>query len=42
MSGFFEFEDIEDNEDKKRVMEGRPWSCDRHILVLNDFDESVK
>lgn len=31
----FEFSD---NEDKRRVMEGRSWSFDRHILVLNEFD----
>ena len=25
-------------EDKSRVMEGRPWSFDRQILVLDDYD----
>ena len=25
-------------EDKQRVLEGRPWSFDRHALVLNDID----
>ncbi|XP_059457118.1 uncharacterized protein LOC132186993 [Corylus avellana] len=34
----FEFVDLDD---KKRVMEGRPWSFDRQILVLNDFDGSI-
>lgn len=34
----FEFLEIED---KKRVLDGRPWSFDRQILVLNDFDGSV-
>ncbi|XP_059458343.1 uncharacterized protein LOC132187940 [Corylus avellana] len=34
----FEFE-IE--ADKRRVMEGRPWSFDRQILVLNEFDGSI-
>ena len=34
----FEFEDVDD---KKRVMEGRPWSFDRQIIVLNDLDGSV-
>jgi hypothetical protein len=31
----FEFTD---EEDKKRVMAGRPWAFDRQILVLNEFD----
>lgn len=31
----FEFSD---GEDKRRVMEGRPWSFDRHMMVLNEFD----
>lgn len=31
----FEFSD---GEDKNRVMEGRPWSFDRQILALQDFD----
>lgn len=34
----FEFDDIDD---KKREMEGRPWSFDRQILILNEFDGSV-
>jgi hypothetical protein len=34
----FEFTD---KDDKERVLEGRPWSFDRHILVLNDFDGSI-
>jgi hypothetical protein len=41
------FKDLQDNlwlfefteeEDKYRVLAGRPWSFDRHILVLNEFD----
>jgi hypothetical protein len=44
------FKEIEDNmwifeftkqEDKKRVMAGRPWSFDRQLIVLNDFDGRV-
>ena len=31
----FEFSDVVD---KNRIMEGRPWSYDRKILVLNEFD----
>jgi hypothetical protein len=31
----FEFEE---EDDKNRVMAGRPWSFDRHILVLKEFD----
>lgn len=27
--------------DKKRVIEGRPWSFDRYILVLDEFDGSI-
>lgn len=34
----FEFADVDDN---KRVLDGRPWSFDHQILVLNDFDGSV-
>jgi hypothetical protein len=34
----FEFTDIDD---KRRVLEGRPWSFDRQILILNDFDGNV-
>jgi hypothetical protein len=34
----FEFTD---REDKNRVMAGRPWSFDRQIIVLNDFDGKV-
>jgi hypothetical protein len=33
----FEFSD---DRDKMRVLDGRPWSFDRQILVLNDFDGS--
>ncbi|XP_059429272.1 uncharacterized protein LOC132163092 [Corylus avellana] len=41
------FKELQDNcwlfefagrDDKRRVLEGRPWSFDRHALVLNDFD----
>jgi hypothetical protein len=41
------FKDLQDNlwlfefteeEDKYRILAGRPWSFDRHILVLNEFD----
>jgi hypothetical protein len=31
----FEFADIED---KERVLAGRPWTFDRQILVINEFD----
>lgn len=31
----FEFSD---EEDKRRVMAGRPWLFDRHLLILNNFD----
>lgn len=34
----FEFVECDD---KRRVLEGRPWSFDRHILVLKDFDGSI-
>lgn len=34
----FEFTDVDD---KKQVLDGRPWSFDCQILVLNDFDVSV-
>ena len=34
----FEFAD---QVDKRRVMKGRPWSFDRQILVLNEFDGST-
>jgi hypothetical protein len=34
----FEFTD---NDDKERVLDGRPWSYDRHILVLNEFDGCI-
>ena len=30
--------EYKDENDKRRVMEGRPWSFDKQILVLNDFD----
>jgi hypothetical protein len=41
------FKEVQDNiwlfeftkeTDKERVMEERPWSFDRRILVLNEFD----
>ena len=35
---FFEF--IE-KEDKERVLEGRPWSFDHQVLVLNEFNRSI-
>lgn len=28
-------------EDKEHIMEGRPWSFDKYILILNDFDGNV-
>jgi hypothetical protein len=28
-------------EDKERIMEGRPWSFDRHIVILNELDGNV-
>jgi hypothetical protein len=34
----FEFSD---DGDKRRVLDGRPWSFDRHIVVLNEFDGSI-
>jgi hypothetical protein len=34
----FKFTDVDD---KKRVLERRPWSFDRYILILNDFDRSI-
>jgi hypothetical protein len=34
----FEFSE---EKDKKRVLEGQPWSYDRTILVLNDFDVKI-
>ena len=49
-SGFVVFKEVQDNiwlfefaelDDKKRVLNGRPWSFDRQILVLQDFDESI-
>jgi hypothetical protein len=36
---FFEF--TEEN-DKRRVMEGKPWSFDKQIVVLNEFNGSTK
>lgn len=30
-----------DEADKRRVMVGRPWSFDRHILMLNEFEGGV-
>ena len=47
MTGTVVFKELQDNlwvfefeeeEDKRRVMVGRPWSFDRQILVLNEFD----
>jgi hypothetical protein len=35
----FEFAD---KNDKQGVMNGKPWSFDRHMLVLNEFDGSIK
>jgi hypothetical protein len=49
-AGGVKFKDLKDNiwlfeftdqVDKKRVMEGRPWSFDRQIIVLNEFDGSI-
>jgi hypothetical protein len=34
----FEFSELED---KRRVMDGRPWSFDRKMLVLNNLDGSL-
>jgi hypothetical protein len=34
----FEFSD---ERDKQKVMAGRPWSYDRTLLILNDFDGQV-
>jgi hypothetical protein len=34
----FEFSD---DGDKRRVLDGRPWMFDRHIMVLNEFDGSI-
>jgi hypothetical protein len=34
----FEFSD---DGDKRRVLDGRSWSFDRQILVLNEFDGST-
>jgi hypothetical protein len=31
----FEFSD---GEDRRRVLKGRPWSFDRHVIVLKEFD----
>jgi hypothetical protein len=48
--GSVEFKELKDNiwlfefsdeGDKRRVLEGRPWSFDRHIVVLNEFDGST-
>ncbi|XP_059441137.1 uncharacterized protein LOC132173616 [Corylus avellana] len=50
LSGSVTFKEIQDNiwlfefeelYDKRRVLEGRPWSFDRQILVLHDFDGST-
>ena len=27
-----------DEKDKRRVLEGRPWSIDRRVIMLKDFD----
>jgi hypothetical protein len=49
-AGLVVFKEVQDNvwllefveyDDKKRVLKGRPWSFDRQILVLNDFDRSI-
>ena len=46
MAGFVVFKELETNlwlfkfeeeDDKNRVLTGRPWSYDRHMLVLNEF-----
>jgi hypothetical protein len=46
-AGQIVFKELQDNcwlfefsgeADKQRVLEGRPWSFDRHALVLNDFN----
>jgi hypothetical protein len=46
-TGGVKFRDLKDNMwlfeftdqvDKMRVMDGRPWSYDRQIMVLNEFD----
>jgi hypothetical protein len=34
----FEFED---DRDRKRVLEGRPWCYERTLLILNEFDEKT-
>jgi hypothetical protein len=34
----FEFEE---DGDKQKVLAGRPWSCDRTLLVLNEFDRRL-
>lgn len=47
MAGTVVFKELQDNlwlfefeeeEDKRRVMAGRPWSFDQQMLVLNEFD----
>lgn len=47
LAGWVVFKELNDNlwlfeftevDDKRRVMEGRPWSFDRQALILNDFD----
>jgi hypothetical protein len=44
------FKEIQDNlwlfeftkaDDKRRVLEGRPWSFDRQMIVINDFDGKI-
>jgi hypothetical protein len=30
-----------EDDDMRRVLDGRPWSFDRHILVLKEFDGSI-
>jgi hypothetical protein len=48
--GFFFFKEIQENlwlfeftedSDRMRVLEGRPWSYDHTLLVLNDFNSKT-
>ena len=32
---------FEDGDDMRRVLDGRPWSFDRQMLVLNEFDGTI-
>ena len=50
-AGVVKFKELKDNiwlfefadeNDKRRVMEGRSWSFDKQIVVLNEFDGSTK